>query len=598
MFSNLFHYIQYQMRIRSKLLLSFALFLVLPLVIFSQISYQRVSKTLNQESQDAAAQLLSQTAMFLEYKSAAISYASDQIYYNSDFRRDLRLARDVTISPASFETYLSVRNTLKQTFSRDEMSSMTLYLENWPYLTSPRSERPETINFADLQVLTDEQTLYDRLLSSGGKLLWLPASENPFSSTPKEPVISAIRLIRSDADYSESVAVLRIDQLQEDFRQIVQKSCLNADCRSYLFDASGVCLLSNTASSDYGIPAEYLENAAVGELQWTNASFDGVPVLLGTIRLSQPDWVLLTQIPYAAILESSIRTRNQMLLLAVLICLLAIPAACWMANAITGRLSALSKEVAGVSFEEQQLPAAEQGSDEISELARSYHYLLARLQAYSAQQFESGKMVKQAELRALRAQINPHFLYNTLDLMNWMAISRKAPEISEVAVALSKFYKLSLNKGREFITIRDELTHVRLYVMLQNYRFHNTILLRTHVPPSMEELLMPNLILQPIVENAILHGIAEKNPPSGTVQIFATQENEYIVLRVVDDGVGMPKELCSTIFQPAQPDTGYGLFSVNERLQLLYGAECGLQFESEPGKGTSVTIRMKTHTQP
>ncbi len=125
------------------------------------------------------------------------------------------------------------------------------------------------------------------------------------------------------------------------------------------------------------------------------------------------------------------------------------------------------------------------------------------------QQYKSGKAVKSAQLKALQAQIKPHFLYNTLDLINWEAMDHGAPEIAEIAKSLARFYRISLNRGQQVVTIEQELRHVEAYVKIQNHHFDGAISLKTDVPEELLPLGCINIILQPLVENSIMHGIAE-----------------------------------------------------------------------------------------
>lgn len=215
------------------------------------------------------------------------------------------------------------------------------------------------------------------------------------------------------------------------------------------------------------------------------------------------------------------------------------------------------------------------------------------------EQYRLGKNVKTAELRALQAQINPHFLYNTLDLINWEAMDYNAPEIMEIARNLAQFYRISLNKGRQIVRVEEELNHVRAYVKIENYHFDNAIHLQIDADEGVEELACINIILQPFVENAIMYSIA-KAPDRETcrIHIRAACEGQDLVFRITDNGFGMSREQIERIFEENSYDVshGYGAKNVNFRIKLCYGEEYGVFYESEIGKGTTVTVRIPAMT--
>jgi two-component system sensor histidine kinase YesM len=209
--------------------------------------------------------------------------------------------------------------------------------------------------------------------------------------------------------------------------------------------------------------------------------------------------------------------------------------------------------------------------------------------------YRLGQAVKQLELKALQAQINPHFLYNTLDLINWMSAKYKAEEIRALVSALSKFYKLSLSGGEDTVRVRGELEHVQAYVQIQNMRYADCIRLILNVPEPLLDYPILKLVIQPLVENAIFHGIRHKADENGIIEINGEIQNEVLCLHVRDDGVGMPEERVNGILS-AHPHTenhhGYGVRNIDERLRLRYGAGFGLSFRSAPGEGTTVTVRI------
>ncbi len=204
-------------------------------------------------------------------------------------------------------------------------------------------------------------------------------------------------------------------------------------------------------------------------------------------------------------------------------------------------------------------------------------------------------------MKALQAQINPHFLYNMLDMINWLAQSGQQEKVSAAIQTLSKFYKLTLSKKNITIPIGEELRHVSLYVMLQNMRFENKIEFIVDVPDEIMEYEIPKLVLQPIVENSILHGIFERESKAGNIVIMAWTENGDIIFTVSDTGMGIRPERLKTILdgtEESEHGSNIGIYNTHMRLKYLYGEKYGLHFESNYGQGTEVQVRIPAVWKP
>lgn len=202
------------------------------------------------------------------------------------------------------------------------------------------------------------------------------------------------------------------------------------------------------------------------------------------------------------------------------------------------------------------------------------------------------KQKRKAELKALQAQINPHFLYNTLNAITWQAIDQGAEEVSILSNSLGKFFRLSLSKGAEVISLREELEHVSSYLDIQSIRYHSRIQYEIHVPKEWYMHKIIKLVLQPLAENSIYHGIKEKGG-SGKIIISAEETVvdgvQMLSLSVWDDGAGISKEKLEVINNSLlsgeiDRKEGYGIYNVNERIKLYYGNAYGLRYESIEGE--------------
>ena len=201
---------------------------------------------------------------------------------------------------------------------------------------------------------------------------------------------------------------------------------------------------------------------------------------------------------------------------------------------------------------------------------------------------------RQAQYLALQNQINPHFLYNTLEMINWLGYGNKPEEIHSVVVSLSKYYRLTLNSGRELLRIEEELKHVGYYLMIEEKRFSGKFSYDINVPAELYDYVVPKITLQPLIENALLHGILERRDRTGTILIRGREEKDHILLLVIDDGIGMETSEIDYILNEniGTNKSGYGIRNVDRRIRLMFGEEYGLSFESSPGKGTTAIVRL------
>ncbi|WP_256217714.1 sensor histidine kinase [Paenibacillus sp. OV219] len=228
--------------------------------------------------------------------------------------------------------------------------------------------------------------------------------------------------------------------------------------------------------------------------------------------------------------------------------------------------------------------------DEIGELELRFSKMLASINMLIEEGYKNKISQKEAELRALQSQINPHFLYNALSVINWKAIAAGSEDISNVAGLLSTFYRTSLNKGKDMMSVRDELLNTKSYVEMQLIMHDDNFDVVYQIDEDVLDHHMIKLVLQPIVENAIEHGIDQKRSGKGVLRMSGTLEGGAIVFRVEDNGPGMTQELVDEVL--VQQSKGYGLFNVQERIRVQYGGGYGISIKSELGEGTCVTVKL------
>ena len=228
----------------------------------------------------------------------------------------------------------------------------------------------------------------------------------------------------------------------------------------------------------------------------------------------------------------------------------------------------------------------------MQELSGSFRHMVLRIQQLMSTVREEEINLRKTELKALQAQINPHFLYNTLDSIAWMCEQGRNADAVKMVHALARLFRISISKGHELIPISKEIQHAESYLQIQKYRYKNQFTYEFDVDPACLDYYCNKITLQPIIENAINHGL-DLLVEEGRITVQVRQDGEDIVFTVRDNGVGMSRELIESILEQGPKDrTGIGIRNVNDRLQIYFGKQYGLHITSEPDVGTCVEIRM------
>ena len=262
------------------------------------------------------------------------------------------------------------------------------------------------------------------------------------------------------------------------------------------------------------------------------------------------------------------------------------------------RLEKFAAELAGGNL---QARAPETSVAELHELTESLNSMAGRLQDLIDENRREQENLKKSELRALQAQINPHFLYNTLDAIVWLAEAGQTREVIHITRALSDFFRISLSQGKDWIPLSEEIKHLTGYLTIQKIRYRDILDYQIEIPDELGSCQVLKLLLQPLVENAIYHGIKHRRG-RGLVKVTGRMEGAWLILQVQDNGAGMSPERLLQVRDGLSGDggesAGYGLFNVNKRIQLYYNQVQGVEIESAEGVGTQVSLRVPVLTAP
>ncbi len=581
--------------IRTKMTISFSIPLLLIALLLSFISYNIIAKQYARQILYSADQSYEQAISYLENHIQNMNYV--QLLLGTNKRLQEVLSNEVfekKEQAQQYREYWRLDDIITSIDLSNGLYNCALYVpDNMIYTNNnyhfyPLSELPDNIE-------------WERFSSTmGGALYFTDVQTVPLGNSNNPGRQVALLKMIYDNDGIQCVA--RVSVSVEELENILRNSDITQKGFSYLInDRNEVIATSIQAETEYIQILEQNKAETDGKTGWTDIRFEGMGnYLVKRQTINEAGWTLVSMIEKADFYHES----NVVLQVFALFVMLIFPAIVFisynLARYYTKRLTRLSSQMIKVQngnwslIEEEEEP-----EDEIGRLFQQFKYMTKELRTLMLNQYRLGQSVKAAEMRALQAQINPHFLYNTLDMINWEARDHDAGKIVTIVQSLAKFYRISLNKGRQIVRIADELEHVKAYVKIENYHFENAIFFTITAPEDILELSCINIILQPFVENAIMHGIAKNNKIKEChITIEVQREKEDIVFRILDDGSGMTKEQLEQIFQKntSKSTHGYGAQNINFRIKLYYGEQYGVFYKSEPGVGTCVTIRIPAMT--
>ncbi|MFB3167588.1 sensor histidine kinase [Neobacillus sp. 179-C4.2 HS] len=297
------------------------------------------------------------------------------------------------------------------------------------------------------------------------------------------------------------------------------------------------------------------------------------------------NWKIVSIMPYKSIVKEFDFIRKVSVLLLIITLLIATFSALLISNKITKQLSLLRDVIKKMRKREKLDTISFDPEDEVGKIGHQFISLYNRNNELMVELYESQIKEKEAELKTLQSHINPHFLYNTLNSIFWMAEKAKMKPIAKMAIHLANIFKLTLNDGEYITSVKNEIDQVKSYLDIQNIRYDNRIQYQINVDENLYDERIIKLLLQPLVENAVYHGL-EMKPGGWEIIINGKQENHSLVFEVIDNGIGFDRNVV------LKQRTGYALKNINERIRLQYGPGYGLTIHSEEGQGTTVSLRI------
>ena len=545
-------------------------------------SYQSAMETLVLEDN---ARILSQVDINLNSYLRSMMRISDSVYYNS-------------IKQMDFGTD-SIDNDLNLLYeaNKDTLVSLACFAENGSLISSvpfsavkpgvdvtkqdwfqTASEKMENLHFSDFHV----QNLFD---NSSDRYYW---------------VISLSRGVEITRNGSLESGILLVDMDFSGIRQLFSKVNSQSPGYVYLIDSNGKLiyhpkqnLIFSNLIKENNLRAAALEDGIHRE------TFEGENRMLVVRTVGYTGWKIVSVTPQKSLYGSFSRSQT----MAVMILLIAILIMVFLNQLLSVRvvkpLKRLEDSVKLIDFS----PAPQiyiGGSDEIQHLGKTIQSMVIEMRRLTDNIVKEQEEKRKSELDALQSQINPHFLYNTLDSIMWMIEAEKYEDAISMVQALGSLFRISLSKGKTIITVGEEIQHAQSYVAIQKYRYKNKFEAYFDVDESLTQYKTIKLIIQPLIENAIYYGM-EFMDGDGEIHVRVRCEGDELYLEVEDNGPGIPEERLGTLLTDESRErsrgSGIGLRNVHQRIQLYFGQPYGLEIESEPDEGTLVRIHLPLCTQ-
>jgi two-component system sensor histidine kinase YesM len=578
-----------ELSLGKKLVLYLLVFIMIPLCVAAFIIQSKAADVVYAKTQENLLQVLKQTRFSIENIVRETDYVSLTVLSDDHLQELIHFYTE--------KKYLDVeRNKTKLFISFDSL------LNSKPYINSIAISRGAEIIFQYGDSVQMEDTRYHAVAEQlKGKVFWTPPYllDKRYKQTSPSPVISLVRAVND----LNAPGQLAIERVSVDESYLVN---VYSGIHSWKGGFIGIIDEAGTVIStpDKELLGKDLSNQAHiqsllrQEEGFFDARIEGESFVVFHYKIIDTGWQVIEIIPRQE-LQSQLEVVKIFILICMSLCLLfGILFFVVQNQSVVKPLKLLAKEMAKVKSGNLNVGLDIRSKDEIGRVSFIFIDMVGQIQNLIEKVYKGKIREKEAELKAMQAQINPHFLYNTLDSIRWMAVKRKAYDVGEQIEALSDLFRHSLNQGKETTTIRDEIEHLKNYLFIQQNRFADKMSWEIHASPAVLDHETPKLLLQPLVENAIVHGI-EPKIGSGMIRVSIFERNDQeIVFQVRDDGIGMNQEQVSDILSNAKEQyKGFALRNIEERVQLRYGEGYKLLMESQLGEGTCVEISIPKHSE-
>ena len=572
--------------LKAQLLMYMVLLLATALLFTAVLSSYFTGKALDEQSNDFTAQMLEQIQTNIDSFVATSQNIIQYLCENDAVVGFLRLDSFYDASRVELETAAREAMHVYVRGNPELIGGMLVVGENGLYVSG------EMYRASRHSLLKENWYRLAREAEGDFVLLSKPIGRNlrNYRNYSAMDIVSLVRAVY-DPDGGEFLGVICMDLQLSVMEEYIRNITLGKDGYVFIIDAEEEIVYAPMNETAYRIRAQWLQS---GNGRLYQIGDNRYQLLSSHSPLT--NWRIVGVFNSATVLEPVAQIRQYSIFIGLAVILVASVASIFFSATFTrpiSRIKQLMQKAAKgdltVSFDDQN------HCDEITELGLGFNTMIDQLHYLMDQVVQEQQLKREADIKTLQAQIKPHFLYNTLDTIRWMADEHQAEDISLLVRSLTKLFRIGLSRGHEIINLSEELEHVRNYLYIQQVRYENKLSYVIECEEALLNCKVNKLILQPLVENAIYHGIKQKHG-MGTVTITAEETGEKLVLSVMDDGVGMAEEQRNALNQALRDETqtayqhGYGIFNVNDRIRLTHGSAYGLFYHVNPAGGVTAQV--------
>ena len=574
--------IVYNSSIRNSIFIYFTITSLVAVLLIVISIYSRLSSQLSDTVKQENISLVNRVDSSMEVYLRNIMKLSDTIYYG--------IIKNVNLSEGSIGEAL----TLLYNNNKEQVSNIALISkEGEPINVVPAARFRK--NFR----ANEEEWFVNALNKTENIHFTLPHVQKMFEKGDNgyNWVISMSRAVEITVGGSTEQAVLLIEMAYQGIEEVLDEVTLGNGGYIYLMDSKGEIiwhpkfeLIASGRVKENNLVAAGYDDGSREEV------FNGTSQTVVTKTVGYTGWKLVGVIKGTGISLNMLKTRLFIVFVILLIIFIVIIINSYISFRVTNPIRELEKSVKALEEGNLDADIYMGGSYEVQHLGKSVQDMKFRIKGLMQDIVNEHEEKRKSEFDSLQAQINPHFLYNTLDIIVWQIENEKQSEAVHTVTALARFFRLSLGKGKNIVTVKDEIDHVKNYLMIQHMRFKNKFDYEFDIAEDVLELPSLKLMLQPLVENAIYHSM-EFMDGDGLIMVKAWREEDELYLSVADNGLGMTEDKVEMILTGKSSSgngrgSGIGVKNVNERIKLYFGEAYGLTIDSEPDEGTKVTIHL------
>lgn len=552
---------------------------VLPLIVIAVFSYNSSYEIINKKVSASTANLLSVVNWNINMIIGDIEDISNVILISRDIQENL--SASAKNGTSSFEKDSKIKDILISiTNNKQYINTVFIGNESMSYFQAKEADPNERhIKYQDVL----KTNWYRNIKYQNGKGVWHNGNDLDLFN---ENLLLYGKLIKN-VNTLKPIGVLAIGINKSVFANMFSNLNQTQDSQILILNGDEVVYFNNlTYSHELLNEKNIKEFSSLGKNGSTLKKIENKDYLVSYSTNINTGWKVISMMPNDRIMKESRTVKNLTIIIAGISFLVALVGTFFITSRITRQLKLLRHVIRQIGNREDISNVHFDQKDEVGEIGNEFLKMVKDNEELNINLYKAIVKEKEAELMALQSQINPHFLYNTLDSIFWMAEKIKAKNISRMVICLSRLFKLNLNNGEKITTVKNEFDQISSYLEIQNIRYSNKFLTDINLDPALLEYKMLKLLIQPIVENAIYHGL-ELKEDTGHIRIEAKEENDNLIFIISDDGIGFDSE------QVLINNKGYALKNVNERIKLFYGQEYGITINSEKDRGTEVIINIK-----